>query len=861
MTENTGQVQVKPKKGRLKRILLIFFTTIIALFAVAIIAAWLLEDKIKQTIVTELNERIDAPVKINGGIHLSLFKHFPYASLTFSDVVIDDKLRKGKKLAQLKEISLLCNIFSLFSEQVEFKKIVVRDGEVNLYKDEAGRANYLIFKPQKDSTAKAMAVQLNKAELKRVKLNYTDKTQGSLFAVMVTQASLKGMFQEANFVLDAACKVNVQKALVNGEHFLEGKEVSAEVTINVDKANQRYDFNKGKIAIGESEFAVNGFFASVKTGTQVDFKLTNEGKDFRQLIALFPEGIKQNLADADGSGEYSVSATVKGIVGKSVLPAINIAASLKNSEVKLGKYNKLLKEVNASATYEMDAAGNDKIVISNFDCKLNEQPFHFKLTINQLKDPSFNFFANGVLQLEELSPFVPDSVVQDIGGAITFTNFTLSGRKSDFTDVENSTLTGGGKFALNGVEFRNNGITYGNIGGVLTYDKQLIEAQNFTLNFLSTDFAFTGTIENLFAFAYNLSKKRSSNGVVLGVNGQVKAQTFNLSGILDAYNRKNRPQAQLREKINIREVLSMKGNLNVEIGRFIYNKMEFADLRTNLQVAPGLIRINELTTRAMSGDVKATGLVSFTPANDLNLRCDIRAVGLSLPTIFQQCENFGQTTLTDKHLKGTITTALSFDATWRNYKELDQQALTAIVDFSIKDGELIKFEPLRAASKFIRLEELEDIKFSELANTIKIANGRLDLPEFEIKSSALNLIIYGYHYFDNTVDYHFKINLHKLLAQKFRRRTDLVYMEDDPYEGLNIYLSMSGKLSDPQIKLDKASTRNKIKDDFRKEKDVLKNLLNNNPVNVDPNEQKREEKYFDVKEQPQFMDFDENKDP
>ncbi|MFN8298569.1 MAG: AsmA-like C-terminal region-containing protein [Chitinophagales bacterium] len=861
MTENNGQVQIKPVRSRIKRIILVLVTTIIALFAVAIIAAWVLEDKIKAKIVAELNERIDAKIEIKGGINLSLFKHFPYASLTFNDVIINDKLRKGKKLAGVSEISLLCNIYSLFSDEVEFKRIVVRDGEINLYRDDAGRANYLILKEQKADTGKGMAIQLNKVEIKRIRLNYTDKTQASVFDVTVNQAALKGMFEEAAFVLDVSCKLSVKKASVQEEHFLEGKDLSAEVSINVDKVKKRYDFNKGKLAIGESEFAVNGFFASAKGGTQVDFKLTNEGKDLQQLVALFPEGIRQNMAGAEGTGAYSILATVKGTIGKSVLPAVNIAATLKDSQVKFGQYNKLLKEVNATATYELDAAGNDKLVISNFDCKLNEQPFHFKLSIDQLKNPSFSFFANGVLQLEELSAFVPDSVVQDIGGAITFTNFALSGRKSDFTDVENSTLTGSGKFALNGVEFRNNGITYGNIGGVLTYDKQVIEAQNFTLNFLSTDFSFTGTIQNLFAFAYNLSKKRSSNGVVLGVNGHVKAQTFNLSGILEAYNRKNRPQAQIREKINIREVLNMQGNLSVDIDRFIYNKMEFTEVRSSLQVAPGVIRINELTARAMQGDVKATGVVAFTTSNDLNMRCDIRAAGLSLPTIFQQCENFGQTALTDRHLKGTITTALSFDATWRNYKEFDPHALTAIVDFSIKDGELINFEPLRAASKFIRLEELEDIKFSELANTIKIANGRLDLPEFEIKSSALNLIIYGYHYFDNTVDYHFKINLHKLLAQKFRRRTDLQYMEDDPYEGVNIYLSMSGKINDPQIKLDKASTRNKIKEDFKKEKDVLKNLLNNNTPKVDENEKKREDKYFDVKEQPQFMDFEDNKEP
>jgi hypothetical protein len=59
-----------------------------------------------------------------------------------------------------------------------------------------------------------------------------------------------------------------------------------------------------------------------------------------------------------------------------------------------------------------------------------------------------------------------------------------------------------------------------------------------------------------------------------------------------------------------------------------------------------------------------------------------------------------------------------------------------------------------------------------------------------------------------------------------------------------------------KIKYDKASSRNKLKEDFKKEKDVLKNLLNNSPIKVDENEKKREEKYFDTQSPPEFIDFD-----
>lgn len=857
MDEN--QVKITAKKNSfVKKLAIAIPVSLTGVLVLAFLAAWLLEDKIKARIVDEVNKQVTVPVQVKGGINFSLLKHFPYASLTFTDVSINDRVRPGgKKMLSVREFSFLCNIYSLFGNKIEFSKILIRKGELNLYVDELGKNNFDIFKQADAKNKSNLAVQLKKAEIIGVKFSYIDKRQATDLAMLLNNVLFKGDFSAEKFDLYTKSKIRIEHIVSNNETFLTGRNVSAEVSLLVDKAKNKFSFSTGNIALDKTEFNITGFFAVLKNGTQLDFKLANQGSDIQQLIGLLPEKYKADLSGANGSGQYSISATVKGMAGKQSFPQVKVSADLKDSEIKLGTYNKLLKNVNASATYQLDANGESKIVISNFNCTLDNLPFNFKLTLTHLSDPAFDFYANGVLHLTELTAFVPDSVVQDIDGTITFNNFHLKGQKRDFTNAENSSLTGSGEFKLDGVEFRQNGITYGNIKGLLKYQNQVIEARGFTFNFLSTDFTFTGSIENLFAYIYNLSVKRKANDVVLGIDGHVKTKVFNLTGILDAYDRKNRPVAQRREKINIREIFNMRGNLQVEMERFLFRKMEFADLSASLRVTPGNIQIYHLSTRAMGGEVRTVGQIEFTPANALAIKIDVTAVDLNIPQIFAECENFGQNTLTDKNLKGKISTAIALDAVWNNYKDLDTKTLSAIIDFSIKNGELVNFEPLRAASKFIRVEELADIKFADLSNTIKIANQRFDVPEFEIKTSALNLMFFGFHYFNNDIDYHFKINLHKLLAQKFNRGArDLQYIEEDPYEGVNLYLSMTGNLSNPKIKFDKPATRNKMISDFKNEKEVLKNLLKNTPKVVDPKEQRREEKYFDMREEPKFMDFD-----
>ncbi len=100
----------------------------------------------------------------------------------------------------------------------------------------------------------------------------------------------------------------IDRLKTGAQEFLQGKDVKAELTLTIDKLKKRYDFKNGSIAIDDSRFDVNGFVAQQKNGTQLNFKLQNEGKDMANLISLLPANIKEQLQQAEGSGEYAITA-------------------------------------------------------------------------------------------------------------------------------------------------------------------------------------------------------------------------------------------------------------------------------------------------------------------------------------------------------------------------------------------------------------------------------------------------------------------------------------------------------------------------------------------------------------------------
>lgn len=836
---------------------------LVTLVASAIVFAYVFEDKIIDKIKAEINEQVNVPVQVNGGISLSLLKHFPYASLTFSKVEIGDKIRKGnQRLLKVDEFSLLCNIFSLFGNRVEFSEVVVSKGELNIYKDANSNSNLDIFKTSADTSKglNNLSIRLTKAIIRDVRFTYTDEAQPVFADADVNEIELKGDFNDNLTQLAWKGKLYAHRFSAGGEDYIRDRKMAVDAVLDIDQKNHKYDFKSGKITIEESDFNVSGFFAILPKGTQLDFTLATQGDNIHRLATLLPAKYKEAILNTNGKGEYNISASVKGISGAGSKPAIAISGNLRNGELKIGKYNRKLRAVNASVSYKSDAKGNDELNISNFGCLFEGQPFKFSLALQHLADPTFDFYALGTIDLSGFSGLIPDTILQDLSGTLAFNKFYLRGKREDFTDVVNSTLSGTGNFMLTNVEFRTRGINYDHINGTLTYENRLVEAQNFTLNFLGSDFNFTGGVGNLLAFIYSLDASRRTNGIVLNVNGKLHIGVFNLNNILDHYSQGVQRESAENEgesKITIRDVMNMKGNIDVVIGRFLVRKMDFENIAANLQLAPDEIQINHLATQTMGGELHGQGLLTFTPQNSLRLSCDASMVEISIPSLFSECENFGQTTLTDKHLKGTLTASTNFNAEWPGYRHFNDNALSAVITFSIKNGELVNFEPLKATSKFIRVEELADIRFPDLENTFKISNGRIAIPEFELRNSALNLMISGYHYFNNDVDYHFKINLHKLLANKFKRHVDEdQYIESDPYEGVNLYLSMTGNLANPKIKYDKPAARKKFQADFKQDKENLRNLFRDAPPKKDDKEARREDKYFHVSAAPQFMDFD-----
>ena len=852
----------------------------VILFVVIVLAgtAYVYRDKIKALIVAQINDQVTEPVVINGGIKFSLLKNFPFGSISLYDVSVKNKFKGPEYLIKVHELSCLFNMMDLFKNKINISRIHIFTGEVNICMDAKGNGNFEIFKPSTDTVTttksnSSLNLSLSKAVVKNVHFTYLTENNEEDIKLKIEKMTLGGKFSEDRFDLETSEKMMIELVRLNGENYLSDKAFSSSITVDVDQKQSKYTLNKADIVLAGNQFDVTGYVLSSKKNIYVNFAASAKSKDISKLIALIPVKFKATLEGAEGSGAFEVGAKVNGNIRKGVNPDITVNAKLEKAKITIPRIRKPLMDVTLDAYYHMDSIGDDDLIVSKFHSEFDGQPQNFDLKLRHLSDPDFVFNANGVADLQDLRAFFSDSTIRS-EGLVTFQGFHIEGSKKGMSDPNNPKFKASGIFSLKNVKIKAGGVAYSNMNGRLEYRDQDISIKGFTMSFLGTDVKFDGTVTNIIAYALSRDRTTNTADVTLGLNGKLHIKTLDLGKILTGYSSPAAPAAKGQKAapapaptpasppIDPRDILNIQGNMTILIDKFIYQKMVFEKMRADLAFSPYRIDITNLNTHTMGGDIANQGSIALTADRKMIFDFAMNIDKVDLPVLFKECDNFSQTTLTDKNLKGQVTADLQIKTVWNNYTDIDMDKVEGNLNCHIIHGELNDFGPVKSLAAFVKISELNHIVFSDLSNQLVIKNKIITIPMMEVQSSALNLMMAGTHSFDNMMDYQIKVNLRKLLAAKFgRKENDGEYMEENPYEGVNLYLTITGSVDHPVVKYDKKSVKKKLKNDLADQKKELQGLFGKDRKNKKAQEQeaaKKEDKYYDNRKQPDFIDFQED---
>lgn len=815
------QAPGKKNKGT-KKIIIFLSIILVVLGSIAAFVSWIYEDQVKSIIIGQINKQLIVPVQVKE-IKFSLIKDFPKASLSFYGVKAQSYY-KGKypkyapeNLLTAKEINLQFNLLDIFNRNYTITKIQIRGTDLFLYTDQNNNDNYHIWKQDTTSSQKEVAFKLEQISVNNFNLNYKDFNHDLIFSGKIPQTIITGEISGSDFAFITKSDIMIQHLETNKVSYLKNKNVH--LHIGLIKKKNVYSFSNAVAEIEKLKLQLSGSF----TDKEINFEARGKNLDVQSFISLLPQQYSQKFLEYSSTGSFTFSLSVKGAPTQ---PQIKANFDIHEATVKGKSKSVALHHLNLKGYYSNGSQNNSKtsgIYINSFSTLLNQSPINGHFSIVDFTQPFINAGLEAVVKLEEVKELLQLDTFNILTGNANL-KLNLAGTVEQLSEKDISKMREGqisGTMLLQNASFKlvNERLSYEHIEADIYANDNYIMLKTLKFNHGKSIVELQGELVNFQSLVSERPEKAS-------LTAYFNAPVFELEDWLPEQTKNNTSNPSINSNTYGNRI-EMK--LKAKIGQFHFEKFNASELNSTIYFKDRIFSFESLNFKTMDGNASTHGFIKLKNNGGFDLTCHAKLQQIDITKLFEQLNNFGQTTLTHKNIAGKLNTEIDYSSSWSNLNNIIPESIIADAKVNISEGQLNNFTPLNKLSKFISITELSQIKFKDLENNVNIQNKKIYIPQFKINSSALNLLCSGTHDFNNNIDYHFQLTLNDLLSKKFKlnrnKNSEFNEIAESEEGKTTLFISMTGHIDNPVIKYDKKELKNFVKSEFKNEKNTIKQLL------------------------------------
>jgi len=350
-------------------------------------------------------------------------------------------------------------------------------------------------------------------------------------------------------------------------------------------------------------------------------------------------------------------------------------------------------------------------------------------------------------------------------------------------------------------------------------------AKNLSIKTQNSDLILNGALKNFVTYVEGSGS--------LGLIASLESSNFDLNEFLAPSN---------KEKEGPLTMFQLPGNINVNIqmhiDKFLWDNHTFESITGQFLLANRKVTVNQMRLKTLGGNVQGKLVLENRLENGNVIDGQIGFNSIHVKNLFKEWDNFQQESITDEHISGTVSGNVDLLLLFNPYFSLVEEQILAVSNIKIVNGELNNLETMKSITDYMRsnnalkvmlnkhIDRFEDklmhLKFSEIKNAIEIKDRRITIPKMTIKSNAMDVDLFGWHDFDNNIEYHFSFRFRQLKAKA--EYTEFGRIEDDGL-GITIYMTMAGTIDDPIFSMDSDERKNDIKENIQLEKSNMKSML------------------------------------
>jgi hypothetical protein len=792
-----------------------FFGIIVGLCLTISLLLYIFKDDIINYVVEEVNKNLNAKVTVSK-IDLTFWATFPNVSLDFNDVFIQDALPNATKrdtLLYSDLIRLKFNPIDLWNEKYDVKRVEIHPGTIQLKVDSKGKVNYDIVKKSKSSASSKFKLKLKEVQFDQIKFAYSNQATGQFYKTKVNQLNLSGEFTEKKFTLNAKSDLYINSLKSESIALLTNKRAEFDLQIKVNQEKNTFELPKTVLLISKLPFQVSGFV----NPEQIKFDISAKKLKLAEVASKLSNQLDQ-INTFEGQGFFNFNLKIAGKNDKKVVPKMICNFDVQNGSLREPEQKLKFTGINLKGKYSNEAGKNAEFLkLWNLKFNTISGPFQGEFLLTNFTLPHYEGKAKGNVDLASIHGLFHLPQIDQITGNLDINSqFDIQTIQDESGQNELDFVKCSASLNLQNINASviNDTRTFKSLNGFVGIEGDEAAVQDIRVKIGKSDFKLNGIFQEIAPF---IDKKGK---LIANVDLQ-----SNFIDVEDLSSKNSDKGAKIESEKAFVLPNNVDGTVLLNIGQLKYEKHLFNQLKSNLTVDERLLTFKELTLQNANATVNGDLVIEETSPEYLVLQSVLESNNIYFKPLFQEWNNFDQEVITENNIAGKAHINLQFKAPFDLRSGIIKNAIVAKAHISITDGALksvstfksitesLKTSPVRFLLKKRNINDFEkkllDLRFQTLENTIVIQNGKLEIPLMEIKSNALDIETFGWHTFDNQIDYHFAFRFRDLMTVE--RETEFGIVEDDG-TGLMIFMRMHGTTDKPIIEWDEKAKKEQAKE-------------------------------------------------
>lgn len=773
---------------------------LIFLFGITFAILYFRQDQIRELVFASINENLNTEITVQeAGISL---RKFPKAAIRLERVHAVGSAHIGDTLFYVEDLYVEFRIWDMFGSEIPINSISLEQGILQLI-EQGENNNWSIFK--ESSSESETAIRLESIGLQNIRYSYTD---GSLdFAGFIQELSANGQFSGSNWSLALNLQSQADRFALDGDNFLK-------TSIVLDgKAQLKGGEQMQLKAEGLRLASIENLLASFDIGEKESLlRLQHDDLDLEEIRNIYAILGLEWPKDIQLEGRSKVQLDL--IMRAQQEIRTELHANIENLNLSSPWYS----DQGLSAELEYYRQGEfDRVEIRSLKNASGSRKMSG--TIRQLLAPQLNVQLALAEEKEFWQAYLPKGWEMKQGKLDLELN--LEGQFKDWEAIAGPALGKAnleGKIQVNDAELVDpEGKVWSKIFASSHLNGQKLYIDTLYLKGGESDVHLQGELIRPIQFL-------SDSNSLLQARLNISSEHFGLSDFLTESEESESGSVELEWKKRI----DLQGRIHLH--HFQFRNFEAKELKGQILLNKDRISGNQISLIADGGRYEGRFSIHTPQDSAYTLTAQLNAQRVRVASVFRSFDNFDQQTITADNLDGILSVEASIKAPISAALQLDPQGLEVLSIMTIEQGHLRNYEPMQALSRFAEVEELKDVQFNTLTNTITIARGQIQIPEMSIASNVLNMELSGSHDFENNIDYVITMRLGDVLFSKRAKKS-----KDDEFEehlsiqkrddDHRIPIRISGSVDDPKISIDRESVGQSLKESLQQQGKEIRDLF------------------------------------